>query len=58
MHDSSENALSSVWCIVANIVHERPYGPGGQEVRRGTKHFAPGAKVVILDFSGAWVAMM
>ena len=31
--------------IVGNIVEERPYGPGGQERRRGTKHFRAGAKV-------------
>lgn len=34
-----------IWCVVANVKEERPYGPGKQEVRRGTKHFAPGAKV-------------
>ena len=44
--DRSETA----WCIVANVAHERSYGPGGAETRRGTKHFAPGAKVYIVDF--------
>jgi hypothetical protein len=29
---------------------ERGYGPGGVEKRRGTKHFAPGAKVFVVDF--------
>jgi hypothetical protein len=29
---------------------ERAYGPGGTEKRRGTKHFAPGAKVYVYDF--------
>jgi hypothetical protein len=29
---------------------ERPYGSGGAEKRRGTKHFAPGAKVYVYDF--------
>lgn len=38
------------WCVVANVVMERPYGPGGVEKRRGTKHFAPGAKVYVYDF--------
>ena len=43
----------SYWTAVANIVRERPYGPGGAETRRGTKHFASGAKVYIIDwFSG------
>lgn len=37
--------LSPVWCVVGNVTDERPYGPGGQEWRRGTIHFAPGAKV-------------
>jgi hypothetical protein len=35
---------------VANMVPERPYGPGGAETRRGTKHFAPGAKLYIIDW--------
>jgi hypothetical protein len=38
----------SQWCLVGNIVEERPYGEGGKEIRRGTKHFAPGAKVYCL----------
>lgn len=38
------------WCVVANVVMERPYGPGGAEKRRGTKHFAPGAKVYVYEF--------
>lgn len=37
--------VGPVWCPVANIVPERPYGPGGEEHRRGTKHFPPGAKI-------------
>ena len=36
--------------MVANVVHERPYGPEGAEIRRGTKHFAPGAKVYVFSF--------
>jgi len=40
----------SCWTAVANIVRERPYGPGGAEIRFGTKHFAPGAKVYIIDW--------
>ncbi len=34
-----------VWWVVANVVDERPYGEGGRETRRGTKHFSPGTKV-------------
>jgi hypothetical protein len=38
-------ASPSVWCVAANVAEEQPFGPGGQEIRRGTKHFAPHAKV-------------
>ncbi|BCJ39463.1 hypothetical protein GCM10010168_62890 [Actinoplanes ianthinogenes] len=42
-----------IWCIVANVVDERPYGPGGAERRRGLRRFAPGAKVWVPDgFAG------
>lgn len=34
----------SIWCVVANVVDEHPYGED-QEIQRGTKHFAPGTKV-------------
>jgi hypothetical protein len=34
-----------IWCVVANVTREpHPEGPGG-ELRLGTKHFAPGAKL-------------
>ena len=32
------------WCLVGNIVIEHPFGEE-HEIRQGTKHFAPGAKV-------------
>ena len=35
---------------IGNIVAERPYGPGGEELRTGTKHFRAGAKVYIIDY--------
>lgn len=37
--------IAPVWCPVANMTSERPYGPGGQITKRGSKHFAPGAKL-------------
>jgi hypothetical protein len=37
--------VEPVWCPVANMVRERPYGLDGRETRRGSKHFAPGAKL-------------
>jgi hypothetical protein len=47
---ASEVPQESYWTAVGNIVRERPYGPGGAETRFGTKHFAPGAKVYIIDW--------
>ena len=45
--------LQPVWCVVAIVVAERPFGPGGAERRSGTKHFRPGAKLYIFDaFTG------
>lgn len=38
-------APAPVWCVVANVADTRPYGEGGREARRGTKHFPPGAKL-------------
>lgn len=40
-----EQNAKSVWCPVANVTPEpHPEGPEG-EMRLGTKHFAPGAKL-------------
>src|SRR5713226_10277963 len=47
MHEQS-TALLSQWCLIGNIVEERPYGEGGTEIKRGTKHFSPGTKVYCL----------
>jgi uncharacterized protein (TIGR02996 family) len=42
-----------VWCIAGNIVHSRPFGPGGAETRHGTRLFKPNAKIYLasLDWS-------
>src|SRR6187397_1677533 len=40
------------WCVVANIVKERPFGPGGKETRIGTRQFRGGAKVYIVEGHG------
>ena len=45
MSENKNKDKEPVWCLVANVVEERHYGPGGNETRRGTKHFAPGAKI-------------
>jgi len=50
MAEDTRETIEPVWCIAANVVYERPYGPDGSETRRGTKHFAPGARVYIVDF--------
>lgn len=34
--------------IAANVRRETGHGPGGRDVQRGTRHFAPGAKVWLL----------
>lgn len=39
---------NSQWCLVGNIVNERPFGHGGEETKLGTKHFSPGTKVYCL----------
>ncbi len=44
---SPPGQADSTWVIAGNIVEERPYGPGGSEIRRGTRLFRPGAKVYL-----------
>lgn len=38
------------WCLAANVILERTFGPGRSESRSGTRHFAPGAKVYVVSF--------
>jgi hypothetical protein len=40
-------SATSVLALVGNIVEDRPYGPGGEEVRHGTRLFRPNAKVYL-----------
>jgi len=44
----------SVWSIVGNIRPEHPSGPGGEEVRRGTRLFRPNAKIYLLNAAQSW----
>jgi hypothetical protein len=37
--------VGPVWCPVANLASERPYGRGGFQTWQGSKHFAVGAKL-------------
>ena len=46
----AEPTPESFCTAIGNIIAERPYGPGGEEIRTGTKHFRPGAKVYIIDW--------
>lgn len=49
------DVVGPIWCPVANMRAERPYGPDGRETRRGSKHFVPGAKLYCGDyFWGDW----
>jgi hypothetical protein len=43
-NDAVENAGNQIWCVVANVVDEHPTGENKQ-IKRGTKHFSPRAKV-------------
>src|SRR5690349_9475487 len=36
-----------VWCVMGNIVAEHPSGPGGAEVRQGTRLFRPNARIYL-----------
>ena len=38
----------AAFCVVANVAEETASGEGGLELRAGTRHFAPGAKVWVL----------
>jgi hypothetical protein len=44
--------IGPIWCPVANMVRERPYGPGRSEIKHGSKHFAPGAKLYPFSVMG------
>lgn len=36
-----------IWCVLANVKRERPFGPGGAETKFGTPQFRGGTKVYI-----------
>ena len=48
MSDESK-VVAGTWSAVANVLEECPFGPGGEEIRSGTKHFKGGAKVYVID---------
>ncbi len=43
-----ENTEKEIWCIVANVKKEIPYGPGGEVIKSGLKKFKAGAKVSVV----------
>jgi hypothetical protein len=45
----NDESVTPVWCVEASIVEDRIYGPNGSWSRKGTKHFAPNARVYIID---------
>ena len=45
---SNQQEKAPIWGVAANILKERPYGPGGQIVKRGTRKFHGGAKVYMV----------
>ena len=48
--EAADEKSKPVWCVVANVLFQRPYGPGGLETRPGTKHFVGGSKVYVVLF--------
>jgi hypothetical protein len=46
------DSLEFVWSLVGNIVEKHEYGEN-REIRKGSKHFSPGAKVYCIpEFGG------
>ncbi|TDN36879.1 hypothetical protein E4631_09815 [Hymenobacter sp. UV11] len=41
---------TTYWTAVANVMPARRFGPGGADRRPASVHFAPGAKVYIIDW--------
>lgn len=45
--DETQDGSEGIWCVVANIKREHPFGPNGAEQRSGTRQFRGGTKVYI-----------
>ncbi len=39
--------IESVWCLVGNMVRQRPFGPGGVDSVSGNRKFRGGAKIYL-----------
>ena len=46
---SGKGVVTPIWAIVATVIAERPYGPGGQQMKHGTHTFRAGQKVYLQD---------
>jgi hypothetical protein len=49
--------IDRVLVLAGNIKEERPYGPGGEETRRGTRQLRAGAKVYLSQLKGSWAVL-
>ena len=47
MSDDAIGTTDGVWCVVANIKREHPFGEGGIKTKTGTRQFRGGTKVYI-----------
>jgi hypothetical protein len=47
MDDDASEDQEGVWCVVANVKREHPWGEGGVETKDGTRQFRGGTKVYI-----------
>jgi hypothetical protein len=48
---AGEPDVQPQWAIVANVVDERPFGPGGEETKRGALRSA-----LLWRFTEQWIA--
>ena len=44
----TESVEETIWCVVANVKQQVPYGSGGKELKNGLKHFRGGAKLYVI----------
>lgn len=51
-HPNAWTGEGPVWCPRATLCDERAFGPDGKEIRRGSKHFAPGARIYLRRVMG------
>ena len=58
MDETREKSDTEIWCVVANIKRQHPYGPDGKDTKSGTRQFRGGTKVYIAgNHEGTLVAI-